>query len=508
MSEYGEALDCLIIGGYYGSGRRGGTLSSFLCGLRVDPDHTSAAGRTEKCWSFFKVGGGFAFSDYQAIKEQIGDRWEKYDRNNPPTKYIELGGGARQYEAPDVWIRPDRSIVISVKAASVHTTEQFRTGLTLRFPRFKHLRLDRSWDSAMTLKGFAELRSKVDEEQAEKKFEVEEKRNKRRKVEKKAITIAGTVSAMEMERAMKAAAVDETDPTRNLLRGLTFYVLSDCKEPKKYKRSKAEVEAFTKAHGGGITQKMPGKEEAKKTVVLADNRTVKANTVMKLNTNSIIRPRWLFECVMMAKVDGLDADGASKGLLPYEPRHCLFVAKKDEEKVGDAADDWGDGFVRDVGDIEELKELLNMMPADETGDREVFLDGLDQHQKEEWNEMPGWIFNDCKVWFDDGTTNFDGNAMELDGNGDVPTQAHDDIDITLMRNLVRFAGGSTTAMISDESVSHIVVNPRASSERLRQLRHFMAKMKSRRLPHLVTTDWIRESWQEGTRLDEERFVPF
>lgn len=36
MDGYGESLDCVIIGGYYGSGHRGGRLSTFLCGLRID----------------------------------------------------------------------------------------------------------------------------------------------------------------------------------------------------------------------------------------------------------------------------------------------------------------------------------------------------------------------------------------------------------------------------------------------------------------------------------------
>lgn len=42
MEEFGESLDCVVIGGYYGSGHRGGALSSFLCGLRVDPNHVKA----------------------------------------------------------------------------------------------------------------------------------------------------------------------------------------------------------------------------------------------------------------------------------------------------------------------------------------------------------------------------------------------------------------------------------------------------------------------------------
>ncbi|CAK7221556.1 DNA ligase (ATP) [Sporothrix curviconia] len=56
MTEFGESLDCVIIGGYFGSGHRGGTLSSFLCGLRVGQNHVDAGANAEKCLSFFKVG--------------------------------------------------------------------------------------------------------------------------------------------------------------------------------------------------------------------------------------------------------------------------------------------------------------------------------------------------------------------------------------------------------------------------------------------------------------------
>ena len=44
MEEFGEALDCLVIGGYYGSGRKGGRLSSFLCGLRVTKNMVDSRG--------------------------------------------------------------------------------------------------------------------------------------------------------------------------------------------------------------------------------------------------------------------------------------------------------------------------------------------------------------------------------------------------------------------------------------------------------------------------------
>ena len=192
MTEYGEALDCVVVGGYYGSGSRGGRLSSFLCGLRVDESQVQQGVDPMKCFSFFKVGGGMTAADYANIRHHTGDKWHKWDPKAPPSDLIELGGGDRQYERPDVWIKPCDSVVLSVKAASVAATDQFRMGLTLRFPRFKRLRLDRDWQSALSIQGFMELKSNAEREQKEKAFEVDNERKMRyRKSKKRALVAAG-----------------------------------------------------------------------------------------------------------------------------------------------------------------------------------------------------------------------------------------------------------------------------------------------------------------------------
>ena len=208
MTEYGESLDCIVIGGYYGSGRRGGILSSYLCGLKVNKDQ-------EKCYSFFKVGGGFSAADYTNIASRTEGKWKTWDRKTPLTQYIELAGGNLQHERPDVWIRPSDSIVLSVKAASVHTTEQFRTGVTLRFPRFqKFPDKDRDWTNALTIQGFLELQSQIEEGKEQKKFEIDQRRRKRvRTTTKKPITILGNQSA----------SITLNDiPTSQLFGGLNF----------------------------------------------------------------------------------------------------------------------------------------------------------------------------------------------------------------------------------------------------------------------------------------------
>ena len=214
MTEFGESLDCVIIGGYYGSGNRGGKLSSFLCGLLVDQTHISKGANPLKCWSFFKVGGGFTAADYANVRHLTDGKWKEWDPKRPPTEYVELAGGDLQYERPDVWIRADESIVIEVKAASINTTETFRMGLTLRFPRFKKVREDKDWQSALTIQGFLDLKFNVEKERKEKEFRVDDSRKKRlKRSRKKELTVAGN------DEILKTAYAG---PETRVFKGLDF----------------------------------------------------------------------------------------------------------------------------------------------------------------------------------------------------------------------------------------------------------------------------------------------
>jgi DNA ligase-4 len=192
MTEFGESLDLVIIGGYYGSGHRGGHLSSFLCGLRVDETSRGSEPESMKCWSFCKVGGGFTAADYQEIRHNTDSKWKEWDIKKPPTEYIELAGGDAQIERPDMWIKPSDSVVLCVKAASVAASPTFRMGLTLRFPRFKKLRKDKDWKSALSVQGFLDLKSNAEQEHKEKEFSVDNSRKKRAKrTTKKPMAVAG-----------------------------------------------------------------------------------------------------------------------------------------------------------------------------------------------------------------------------------------------------------------------------------------------------------------------------
>ena len=277
MTEFGESLDCIVIGGYYGSGHRGGRLSSFLCGLKVDENQVRQGANPMKCYSFFKVGGGFTAADYANIRHQTDGKWKPWDPKHPPTEFIELGGDERQCERPDVWIRPDESIVLEVKAADTRESADYKMGFTLRFPRFKKIRTDRDWTSALSIQGFMDLKSNAKKEQTEKKFLVDDGRKTRARISrKKPMTIAGSEEYVKTPYG---------GPATNVFAGLNFCtlcivnvqrsilsshidVMSNCLKPKK---SKVELEQMIKTNGGNIFQTY---KAALNTVCVADHSTL------------------------------------------------------------------------------------------------------------------------------------------------------------------------------------------------------------------------------------------
>lgn len=487
MTEFGESLDCVVIGGYYGSGHRGGNISSYLCGLRADENHLASQPPSQNrddvaltCYSFFKVGGGFTAADYQAMRHHTDGKWHDWDKANPPS-FIRLGGGERQFERPDVWIRPDESVVVEAKAASVGLTDQFACGLTLRFPRFKRLRTDKSWTDALSIQQFKDLRQHVDQERKDKQFTVDQSRKKARTAgsTKKQLVVAG---AHDKAAFADAAAPDAALAT--LFCGLTFHIMTESLAPSP-KHSKAYIEGLVKAHGAAFTQN----RSAQDTICVADRNLTSVASLKKQADKTIVRSTWLFDCIAQAKTDV--ALGREPLLLPWEARrHIFFARAEDETMVQSAADEFGDGYARDVADADELARLLGSMPDkfddddDDESNAQDFLAELTE-RGHDLGESPGWIFSGCVVLFEGENA-----AVEY------------------AATLVVFAGGRLARALHDEAVSHIVVPSGVDRDRARlaEIRRIVADRTSKRMPKIVSMQWVQESWAAKTRVDEDRFV--
>ncbi|KAL2829967.1 ATP dependent DNA ligase domain-containing protein [Aspergillus cavernicola] len=484
MTEFGESLDLIVIGGYYGSGHRGGNLSSFLCGLRVDEGQSTQGSNPAKCYSFCKVGGGFTAADYANVRHHTDGKWTEWNPKKPPTKYIELAGGDSQIERPDMWIKPESSIVLCVKAASVSVSDQFRIGLTLRFPRFKRLRMDKDWKSALSVQEFLDIKSNVEQEHREKEFNVENFRKKRvKRTTKKPLAIAGYDESSEVKYA---------GPSGHIFDGLNFFILTDSNAP--VKKSKAELEKLVKANGGKFYQT---NNAASDTICIADRRTVKAASLQKSGNVDIIRPSWLLDCIRQNEVDA----GLPDLLLPLEPRHMFFTTPDKKEEISSNMDQFNDSYARDTT-VEELQDLLKQMGktnADIACSPQA-IEKLTEHIQERvdvgWTMPSGWLLRGLTIYFP--KQNEDGPSSE----NPLPQQSH---RIQLSRNIARFAGATVTSSLKESSITHVIVGPNTLASEVSILRKTLSTRE--RLPHIVKVDWIEESWKERAILDEERFQP-
>ena len=473
MLEYGEHLDCIVIGGYYGSGKKSGRLSSYLCGLFV---HDSREGKdAQKCVSFFKVGGGINANDYARFDHITENKWIKWDPKKPPTNWITLGGGDKQKERPDVWIKPVDSFVIEAKAASVGSSDEFAAGLTLRFPRYRRFREDRDWKNALSVQSFLDMKAKIEEEKTLK----EEGRKKTRPVSKiKPLKVVG------YGRGVDRINIDNNAGMGEIFHGLTFFVMTDSTTPQK--KSKNELEAMIKAHSGRIVQT----HDIAGTAVycVADRNTVKVASLRKKRDTLIIKPMWIFDCIQQSKVDS--AMGLPERVVLWEPkRHFYFASEEENDMASTNVDKYGDPYYRDTT-VEELRTLMAKMgDVPKLPKREI------ENFEEAWEGdcMPGWMFKGVTIFFDTA-----GDSV----NGAAASQTEQEAEMSSARTTASFAGATIATSIEDDKATHVVVSSKSDVKAVRK-----TISSRRKLPRIVTTDWITESWFEKTLLDEERFVP-
>jgi len=155
LSGVGDSLDLVVLGAYYGKGKRTSVYGAFLLAC-YNP-------ATQTYETVCNIGTGFS----EAVLEELHAQLEPLIIDRPKPFYAH---SASNKDQPDVWF--EARYVWEVKTADLTLSPRYKAaadqldgaaggkGISLRFPRFLKIREDKKPEEATTSKAVAEMYKK------------------------------------------------------------------------------------------------------------------------------------------------------------------------------------------------------------------------------------------------------------------------------------------------------------------------------------------------------------
>lgn len=147
LEGVGDTLDLVVLGAYYGRGKRTNWYGGFLLG--------SYNADSEEYETVCKIGTGFSEADLEKFHDQLKDTVVKDKKS-----YISHSDASNQQ--PDVWFEP--KYVWEVLTADLSLSPVYKAGMqemgkgiSLRFPRFMRVREDKGPEQATTSEQIVEF---------------------------------------------------------------------------------------------------------------------------------------------------------------------------------------------------------------------------------------------------------------------------------------------------------------------------------------------------------------
>eukprot|EP00731_Ephydatia_muelleri_P033439 Em0029g45a len=435
-------------------------ISHFMCGVAVPPENPGD--RPSVFHSFCKVGSGYTMVELRALGQKLKPHWRQFDTRNPPSCVL-LANGFK--EKPDLWIDPQNSVIVQIRAAEIVVSDRYKCGCTLRFPRLEKVRTDKEWYDCMTVDELEQLKSMGSGRLAYQHMDGSEDQpaTKRRKT---------TSSRIEKPRGVasqfKQTDVSDVEKVSKMFEGKELCVINGPPGT-----SKEDLERKIAEHGGTFVQN-PG---PKTFCVVVHSLVVRAKNVIKTGLYDVVKADWLQQC--------LD-EGQS---VPFLPHHMLHTSAATTNVFAQLYDMYGDSFTEDATD-ESLRETFNKVGekhAVRITQEEIAL----IESRYFPDESPWGLFRQCKFYLD--------RFAEI-GNSHTAILTSP-LELTALE--VQLHGGVVTEDF-DESVTHAVCNM-SDVSRIPRLRAIERGHTHKH--HFVTTEWVRACIQRSSLVDERIFEP-
>ncbi|KAI0664220.1 DNA ligase 4 [Cubamyces menziesii] len=538
MDNMGETVDVLVVAGDYGSGRRSGGVSTLICAV-LDDRRALNDDEEPKYSTFVRIGSGLSYADYIWIRQKP---WKPWGRDPPSFLQVSRKG---KDDKGDVYIEPQDSFILKVKAAEITSSENYHLGFTMRFPRALQIRDDLSIGDCATASSVLEgIRS----EKKRKMEDEDEKPKKRQNRTTKKPTL------MPEYRGINLKDVEVED---DLFEGYKFVVYSDPKSRTGAEDKKALLQMIH-AHGGKYFQ--IARNDPDMLVVYSGQSTpYDIKLIIDKGFCDIIRPQWILDCVAKGEIVPLTkkyffhATDARKETEEYRmdedsdtepepdeeeaPAPSPPTARKSkspsEAPTSDVKDEIDPSLAEwfDVGtkgkaaasrDDSATESETEPEPDSDNEDVEPEPE-QDLEEDEDWEnierdtDVPQVDVKekaaDARMGEDDDAMQYDeehifkhlrfylnspNNARKHGMSIDAKKEADLEKRFSEVEKLLTENGGRIVDL-DDPKLTHVVLDPRDTSRR----RELIARTSEPKRRHLVISDWVDICIEEGTLLNEE-----
>ncbi|KAM6893322.1 DNA ligase 4 isoform 1-T2 [Lycodopsis pacificus] len=443
-----DELDLLIVGGYWGKGRRGGMMSHFLCAVAEAP---KPGEKPSVFHTVCRIGSGYTMKELYDLGLKLAKHWNVYRKNDPPASIL-CGT-----EKPEVYIEPCNSVILQVRAAEIVGSDMYKTNCTLRFPRIEKIRDDKEWHQCMTLAELDQFRSKASGKLASRHLRIDgdEPQKKKRKLPAKPKKVVGIIGHFKPQDL--SGVTKETD----MFEDVEFCILNGTED-----RPKAELEKDV-ARCGGIVVQNPGRDTY---CVIAGAENLRVKNLVSSDQHDVVWASWLLDCL------------ARKEVVPWQPRHMLHMSPSTREHFAKEYDGYGDSYFADT-DEQQLREVFGRMSG-----ADAAVNAGQVEQRYGWEDLPTSMFRPFQVYMD--------SCADI---GDPETAiAATCLDIRALE--FRYHGGTVMQRL-EEGVSHVIISEQTRLLGLRTLRRcFREKFK------IVRDSWVTDSIKAGHLMNDTDYL--
>ncbi|KAL9237355.1 hypothetical protein vseg_011914 [Gypsophila vaccaria] len=457
----GSDLDVLIIGGYYGTGRRGGSVAQFLVGLA---ERSSPNTYPRRFMSFCRVGTGLKDEELDELVMKLKPYFRKYEypKKSPPSFYQVTNNSK---ERPDVWVEsPEKSVIVSI-TCDIRTinSDVFAAPYGLRFPRIDRVRYDKPWHECLDVQSLVELvqssngtiqRGGDNEGTAVGKPKRARKGEGRKKL---SVTVPSHFAGTDVSGVKGESRVFSK---------MVFHFVN---VPAGH--SLGSLHTLVVENGGTFSMNL---NDTVTHCIGAESKGIKYEAA-KRRGRDVIHYSWVLDCC------------SKKQLLPLRPTHFINLSDASRKKLEEEIDEFSDSYFWDIN-VAELKQILCDVNRSKDGK-------IVDYYKKKYCPRDKWCcFHGCRAYFHlvDQCP-----SSEWDAFLRVATRRMK-VDVSV--------GGGKVVENPSEATHIVVVSLPGRDPNFDKLLQSFPEDKKRFLRlkriHIVRCQWLEDCFEKGQKLPE------